>query len=246
MCDDAFDEDLEEVLNRAARQGVRAVLTVSETLEEAKRILSLAERFPLIKPCAGLYPTILDLEAAEKMLGFIRQNHDFIVAIGEVGLDYWRVKDDEGRALQRHILSQQIATAAELGLPLNVHSRSAGRHTITLLRERNAQRVLMHAFDGKASAAMAGVEAGFYFSIPPSVVRSPQKQKLVKHLPMECLLLESDSPVLGPSKDQRNEPQNVRLACAQIGSIKGLREEEVAEITTDNARRLFPRAFEDC
>jgi len=106
-----------------------------------------------------------------------------------------------------------------------------------------AGRVLLHAFDGKASAAMAGLEAGYYFSIPPSVVRSVQKQKLVRHVPLERLLLESDSPVLGPTPDERNEPQNVWIACAEVARIKGLSMEEVARVTTQNARHLFPRAF---
>jgi TatD DNase family protein len=85
---------------------------------------------------------------------------------------------------------------------------------------------------------MVGVELGYYFSISPSIVRSPQKQKLVRHLPLDRLLLESDSPVLGPDLAARNEPKNVRLACEAIAQIKGLPVEEVARVTTDNARRL--------
>jgi TatD DNase family protein len=243
MYAEAFTHDLDAVLGRAAAQGVQAVLTVSETLAEAQQILELAARYPLLKPCAGLYPTILDRKAAAAMLAFIRQHQVRLVAIGEVGLDYWKVQDTAERELQREILAQHIALARELDLPLNVHSRSAGRHAIAWLREHGAQRVLMHAFDGKAAAAMAGIEAGYYFSIPPSIVRSPQKQKLVRHLPLERLLLESDAPVLGPDKGQRNEPGSVWLACMQIATLKGLPVEEVAHVTTANARRLFPRAF---
>jgi TatD DNase family protein len=238
-----FAADLGKVLERAAANGVQAVLTVSETLAEAERILALSERYPLLKPCAGLYPTILDREAAADMLAFIRQHQDCLAAIGEVGLDYWKVQEAADREIQRDILAQHIAVSNELGLPLNVHSRSAGRHAIAWLCDHGARRVLLHAFDGKASAAQAGVEAGYFFSIPPSIVRSPQKQKLVRHLPLDRLLLESDSPVLGPVKGERNEPCNVRLACEQIATIKGLAVEAVAHATTDNARRLFPRAF---
>jgi TatD DNase family protein len=243
MYADAFAHDLEEVLQRAAARGVQAILTVSETVEEAWQILDLARRYPLLKPCAGLYPTILDRAAAADMLAFIRQHQELLVAIGEVGLDYWKVQDAAAREVQREILAQHIALARELDLPLNVHSRSAGRHTIAWLHEHGAQRVLLHAFDGKAATAMAGIEAGYYFSIPPSIVRSPQKQKLVQRLPLERLLLESDSPVLGPDTEQRNEPHNVWLSCEQIASLKGLPVEEVAHRTTANARQLFPRAF---
>jgi TatD DNase family protein len=243
LYDEAFAHDLEAVLHRAAARGVQAVLTVSETVAEAQCILTLAERYPLIKPCAGLYPTILDHQAAAEMLAFIQHHQARLVAIGEVGLDYWKVQDATDREVQRDILAQHIALARQLDLPLNVHSRSAGRHTIAWLREHGATRVLMHAFDGKASAAMAGIEAGYYFSIPPSLVRSPQKQKLVQHLPLERLLLESDSPVLGPVHDQRNEPQNIWLTCVEIAALKGVSVEEVAHVTTANARRLFPRAW---
>ena len=239
-----FADDLEAVLARAANRGVQAVLCVSETLAEAERVLELADRHSLIKPCAGLYPTILDRAAAAAMLAFIRRHQERLVAIGEVGLDYWKVQDPADREVQRDILAQHVALSRELDLPLNVHSRSAGRHAIAWLRENGARHVLLHAFDGKAATARAGLEAGYYFSIPPSIVRSPQKQKLVRHLPLEHLLLESDAPVLGPEKEVRNEPCNVWLSCQHIAAIKGVPVDEVARVTTANARRLFPRAFQ--
>ena len=239
----AFADDLDDVLARAAKRGVQAVLCVSETLAEAERVIELSARHPLIRPCAGLYPTILDPGAATDMLAFIRRRRDRLVAIGEVGLDYWKVQDAADRELQRDILARHVALSLELELPLNVHSRSAGRHAIAWLQEHGARRVLLHAFDGKASTARAGVEAGYYFSVPPSIVRSPQKQKLVRHLPLDHILLESDSPVLGPDKDTRNEPCNVWLSCQQIAAIKGVSVEEVAQTTTANAQHLFPLAF---
>ena len=239
----AFADDLADVLARAAHRGVQAVLCVSETLAEAQRVMELADRHPLIKPCAGLYPTILDRGAAAEMLGFIRRHRERLAAIGEVGLDYWKVQDAADREVQRDILAQHVALSRELDLPLNVHSRSAGRHAIAWLQEHGARHVLMHAFDGKAASARVGIEAGYYFSIPPSIVRSPQKQKLVRHLPLEHLLLESDAPVLGPEKDVRNEPCNVWLSCRHVAAIKGLPVDEVARVTTANAERLFPRAF---
>lgn len=238
-----FAEDLPEVLARAEAAGVRGIVVVGETLEEAERILALVERHPLLKPAAGLYPTILDLDAAETATDFVRKHADRLVALGEVGLDHWVVKEEAGWKVQEAILEKFVGLSEELSLPLNVHSRSAGRHTIGFLKERGARRVLMHAFDGKASAALEGVRAGFFFSIPPSVVRSAQKQKLVRQLPLECLLLETDSPVLGPDPGIRNEPMNVTVACQAVANLKGVPAEDVAQITTENARRLFPRAF---
>jgi TatD DNase family protein len=190
-----------------------------------------------------LYPTILDPEAAEAAVAFARRHADRLVALGEVGLDHWVVKEEADWKIQEEILAKFVALSNELDLPLNVHSRSAGRHTIAFLKERGVRRVLLHAFDGKASAAAEGVRAGYFFSIPPSVVRSAQKQKLVRQLPLDCLLLETDSPVLGPDPTARNEPKNVTIACQAVASLKGLVPDEVARVTTENARRLFPRAF---
>ena len=238
-----FADDLSDVLTRAESAGLCGVLTVGETLADAERILALAASHPLIKPAAGLFPTILDPAAAAAVLAFVRRNADHLVALGEVGLDRWMVKTEAEWRVQEDILAEFVALANELDFPLSVHSRSAGRHAIGFLRRCGARRVLLHAFDGKAAAAVAGVEAGYAFSIPPSVVRSPQKQKLVRRLPLDCLLLETDSPVLGPDPATRNEPANVVVACRAVAELKGVSPETVARVTTDNARRLFPRAF---
>jgi TatD DNase family protein len=238
-----FASDLPGVLARAEAAGICGILAVSETLEEAERTLALSQRHRLVKPAAGLYPTILDREAAEAVVTLIRRHAGRLVALGEVGLDHWAVKEARDWSIQEEILARFVTLSNELDLPLNVHSRSAGRHTIALLRERGARRVLMHAFDGKASTALEGVRAGYLFSIPPSVVRSAQKQKLVRQLPLESLLLETDSPVLGPDPAERNEPQNLTVACRAVADLKGISSGEVARVTTENARRLFPRAF---
>ena len=243
MSDRAFATDLETVLQAAAEAGVVGIVTVSENLEDAHKVVELAEKFPLLKPCAGLYPDTLDLEAAEAMVAFIRAHEDRVVGIGEVGLDHWVVKEAKEWEIQEQILAKFVALSEELNLPLNIHSRSAGGHTVRFLRQHGARKVLLHAFDGKASAALEGIEAGYYVSIPPSVVRSRQKQKLLEHLPLDRLILETDSPVLGPDPAARNEPRNVLVSCQAIAAAKGVSIEEVARVTTENARRLFPKAF---
>lgn len=239
LCDPVFDTDRAEVLDRAAAAGIGAVILVGEDLQDARRNLKLAAGNSMLKPAAGLYPAILDQAQAEDLQQLIRKEKDRLVAIGEVGLDYWVVKEETDKELQREVFKGFIALSLELDLPLNVHSRSAGRHAVSLLLECGASRVQMHAFDGKSSAATPAVEAGFYFSIPPSVVRSRQKQKLVKNLPLSCLLVETDSPVLGPTRDERNEPANVRISINAIAEIKGISEAEVIEAVTENTRRLY-------
>jgi TatD DNase family protein len=239
ICADDFDGDREAVLSRAAAAGIGAVLAVGEDLADAEKNLALTREFPILRLAAGLYPTHLDLAAADQMAAFIRTHRSAMTAIGEVGLDFWVVKTDEERTLQKAIFAQFIDLSKELELPLNVHSRSAGRHAVDLLIRNGAKRVQLHAFDGKITAARPALEAGYFFSIPPSIVRSRQKQKLVRHLPLDSLLVETDSPVLGPEPAVRNEPANLAVAVRAIADIKAVPEAAVAEAVVANTRRLY-------
>ena len=239
VCDPVFDPDRDDVLERARKVGIAAVVAVGEVLSDAERNMQLAARHLMIRPAAGLYPTFLNLDLAKGMHEFIRAHKEKLVAIGEVGLDYWVVKNESDRELQREIFRGFIGLSKELNLPLNVHSRSAGRHAIAVLLDSGAARVQLHAFDGKPGAALPAVEAGFFFSIPPSVVRSEQKQKLVKRLPLSCLLIETDSPVLGPLPQERNEPANALVSLKAIAELKNTSKAEVMEAVAENTRRLY-------
>jgi len=239
ICDVSFDDDRDAVLRRAGAAGVRAVVAVGEDMADAEKNLDLARRHPLLRPAAGLYPTHLDRDAASEMRSFIRDHRSELVAIGEVGLDFWKVGTEPERAVQREIFAGFIRLSRELDLPLNVHSRSAGRHAVEMLVESGAVRVQMHAFDGKIGAARPAVDAGYFFSIPPSVVRSRQKQKLVRHLPMDCLLVETDSPVLGSEPGERNEPANLMIAVRAISELKAIPLDDVLDVLADNGRRLY-------
>jgi len=243
LCDPIFDPDRDRVLERAQMEGICAVIAVGENVIDAEKNLQLAIRHPMIRPAAGLYPTFLDLDLAGKMRDFIRHYSDKLSAIGEVGLDHWKVQEESEREIQREIFSSFIELGKETDLPLNVHSRSAGRHAVALLLKHSAERVQLHAFDGKVAAALPAAEAGFFFSIPPSIVRSEQKQKLVKKLPLSCLLIETDSPVLGPNPQERNEPANARIVVKTIAELKGKSEMEVIEAIAENTRRLYRDIF---
>jgi TatD DNase family protein len=239
ICDPAFDKDRAEVLERAGMAGVDAIIAVGENLSDAGKNLELAKKYPMLKPAAGLYPAHMDLNQAAEMVDFIRRNYSILAAIGEVGLDYWLAKEDSEKERQREIFKMFIHLSGELNLPLNVHSRSAGRHAVALLLEYNAVRVQLHAFDGKAGAALPAVEAGYFFSIPPSVARSRQKQKLVRQLPLSSLLVETDSPVLGSSPNERNEPANIRQSVKAIAALKETSEEAVIAAVSENTERLY-------
>jgi TatD DNase family protein len=240
LSDESFNADRSDVLARAREKGVSAVVAVSENADDFRRTLEISRCFPdIVRPAAGLFPTVLDLDQASKMQDLIRAHRDEIIGIGEVGLDLWKIQDAEEREIQREIFCQLVDLAIELDLPLNVHSRSAGRQTIELLLGRGAGRVQMHAFDGRAAKAMSGVEAGYFFSVPPSIVRSIQKQKLVRRLPLSCLLLETDSPVLSADPNTRNEPGNVTVSLGAIAEIKHVSQEAVIEATGENSVRLY-------
>jgi TatD DNase family protein len=239
ICDPVFDGDRAEVLRNAAAAGVGAVIAVGENISDARKNIELAAAHPMLRPAAGLYPSILDPIQADAMLAFIRKERSRLFAIGEVGLDFWIVKEDPDKEIQRDIFKDFIALSKELDLPLNVHSRSAGRHAVSLLLESAAARVQLHAFDGKASAALPAAEAGYFFSIPPSVVRSRQKQKLVKNLPLTNILVETDSPVLGPAPKERNEPANVAISIKAIAELKNVGVEAVIEAVAENTIRLY-------
>jgi TatD DNase family protein len=237
--DPAFSPDLPDVLARATAAGVRTVILMGEDLAHAQKNIALAENYPMLRAGAGLYPDCLDMEAAEILIAFIRDHRNEIVAIGEVGLDYWIIKTDSEREVQREIFKRFIELSLELNLPINVHSRSAGRQAVSLLLAGGAKKVQLHAFDGRAAAAMEAVEAGYYFSVPPSVIRSRQKQKLVGHLPLSCLLLETDSPVLVPVCGQRNEPAHIRTAAEEVARIKNLPLQAVVEQIWQNTLQLY-------
>lgn len=239
LCDPLFDRDRDDVIERARNAGVSAIVVVSETLSDVHRNLDLASRYPNLWPAGGLYPTHLDLAEVAKITALMRKERDRFRAVGEVGLDYWAVKQDSERERQREIFHEFINLSIELDLPLNIHSRSAGRVAIDLLLKRGARRVQMHAFDGKASSALPAVEAGYFFSMPPSIIRSAQKRKLVERLPLSCLLVETDSPVLGPDPGARNEPSNVMISVEAISEIKKVSKEAVMETVLDNTNRLY-------
>ena len=242
----AFDEDREAVLARAAAAGVSRIALVGQDREENEAVWHMTRGDPRLLCFMGLHPDRFadrgEAPQPEEVAGIaamIRERAQELHGIGEVGLDYWVCKEEARREAQRDALQTMAGLAEEFDLPINVHSRSAGHYTIDLLLGLAARRVLMHAFDGKASHALRGAEAGFVFSIPPSIVRSEQKQKLVRALPLEALALETDSPVLGPTREERNEPANVTVSLRAIAEIKGLPEQQVREQTSANACRVF-------
>ncbi len=239
LLDADFASDLDVVVDRARAAGVGHAIVMGENADDNRRILDADDRDGFILRAAGHYPSDPDVERAERTIAFIREHRDALTAIGEVGIDHRITEDPAEIEAQHEIFRRMAELSAELDLPLSVHSRSAGRHAIALLLDSPARRVVLHAFDGKYGSAIPAVEAGYCFSVPPSIVRSRQKQKLVKNLPLSCLLLESDAPVLGPEPNVRNEPCTIPRSAEAVAELHGVPVWEVIEATTHNARELF-------
>lgn len=242
--DEEFDNDLPIVIERAKKQGVIAIITSALGPDSIEKSIKIAEKYnDIVFLSFGLEPYNLEEKTFNKTLELIRKHQDKIIAVGEVGLDYYYIRDHSERATMITHFRKFIKLAKEINKPLIIHSRSAGKYAIRVLIEEEAKQVLMHAFDGGSSWAKRGAEEGFFFSVPPSVVRSQQKQKMVKVLPLENMMLETDAPVLGPDPTERNEPVNVVYSLKEIAKIKNIGEEEVAKVTTKNAIKFFKLDF---
>ncbi|MHA1138252.1 MAG: TatD family hydrolase, partial [Candidatus Thorarchaeota archaeon] len=234
-----FDNDRDAVIEKAAHQGIHTICSAI-TQDTWQKCLTISNAYKTVYASIGLDPLLTDFNTAAKE--FILSNASDIVSIGEVGLDHYRERNHAQRDLQESVFKEFISIANELKIPIQVHSRSAGKSAIRVLEENDADAVHLHAFDGKSSyARTASNDLGYYFSIPTSVVRSPQKQKLVKAIAIEKLLLETDSPVLGPDKTERNEPSNIGIALTEVATILRRDEEELREIILENTLRLYTR-----
>jgi TatD DNase family protein len=230
--------DLPQVLERAWSSGVETIIvSITEPSEIVRAREVLAQDMKRLRLSVGFDPMILSEDKYEAFMGILAS--ESVVGVGEVGIDHFYVRDHSQRAAQEAFFRRSIRFSMEKGLPLIVHSRSAGKLALEILYSEGAEHVLMHAFDGRASDALGGAERGYYFSIPPSVLYSDQKQKLVRQLPLESMMLETDSPVLAPVRGERNEPANIIFSAREIAKIKSLPLEDVAEMTSKNATALF-------
>ncbi len=239
--DEAFQFDLQEVIDRAKSEGVEYIITSGLDAWGIKKGLEISTKYKgYVFLTPGLSPAEID-ENYGSIINLVRSLRNEIVGVGEIGLDHYLTDSEVTRNFQKKVFREFIELAEDLDLPLVVHSRSAGREALQILFECGAKRVLMHAFDGTPSDALEGVKRGYLFSIPTSIVRSSQKQRLVEILPIENILLETDAPVLGPVVGARNEPANLVLAAKKVAEIKKLPLERVAEVTTRNAMGLFNR-----
>ena len=239
--EDIFDEDRKKLLGECRKKGI-AVINCSGTPESNRKALKLAGEFKELKLCLGAYP-IQTAEMSDKEffdeLEFIKSNADKIVGIGEVGLDFYWIKDEAKRRIEMERFKEIIWLANKLKLPLNVHTRDATAESIDILAKTAHVPVVLHAFSGEPADIEAGIKNGFYFSINPNVVYNKKRQKLVETVPVSSILTETDCPYLGPESGKRNDPLNILLGLKKIAEIKKMDEEEMRRIILENTKKVF-------
>jgi TatD DNase family protein len=250
--DRQFDGDREAALDRAREAGVELMVTLGSDLADSRAALALAERRQDVLAAAGVHPhdaaqaTDADLDALEELA-----RHPRVALVGEIGLDFYRNLSPRDRQLD--VLRRQLLTAQRVGKPVAVHARDAEEEMMPLLTQWSGEMRgalpdgrplgVMHYFSSDAAAARRYVELGFVISVHTSVThpKAGQLAGVARELPLEHLVLETDSPYGAPQRHRgkRNEPAYVAEAAIRVAELKGLSPEQVAEATTRNAQRLL-------
>jgi TatD DNase family protein len=243
--DDArYDADRAAMIERARAEGVGHFVTIGCDLETSRAAVALAQHYPFISATVGVHPHEVkrieggwydELRALAKSKG--------VVAYGEIGLDYHY--DHSPRDVQRERFCEQVRLARELRLPIVIHTREAQEDTITILKEEKGGDVggVFHCFSGDAWLAKDALDLGFYLSFSGVVTfqNATMLRDIVKTVPLDRILVETDAPYLTPvpNRGKRNEPAYVRHVADKIAELHGLTTQQVEDATTDNTKRLF-------
>jgi TatD DNase family protein len=239
-----FKKDLEAIIQRAKESGVEYIFTVGTEEKDWKRALEIAASHPSIYAILGVHPHNAK-EIDHQTYPMLRElcRHEKVKAYGEIGLDFFR--NLSPRDLQLKRFREQIGLAKELGLPVVIHDREAHRETLEILKSDRAGECggIIHCFSGDYEMAKACMDMGFYISIPGSITFKNAEgfREVVKRIPLESLLVETDAPFLTPVpfRGKRNEPSYVRYTAQKVAEVKNISFEKVAEVTTKNAIRVY-------
>lgn len=251
-----FDQDRDEVIKRAKNEGIDSIVNVGSSLESSFASLELAKKYDSIYATIGIHPHEAD-RVETKTYNALRElaKNDKVVAIGEIGLDYYlpaaRLPVGQGRQgknyskaeNQKSLFKSLVKLAKDLALPLIIHMRLAQEDTLKIIKEEMPIKAVIHCFSGDEYFLKECLDLGFLISFTCNITykKAQNLRNMVKLTPMDKLLLETDAPFLSPEgfRGKRNEPMQVKLLAEEIARIKKINIEEVARITTDNARKFF-------
>lgn len=246
-----FDADRDAVIQRAVDAGVTRMLTLATDAASSRAVIELAERYACVYGAVGIHPeSVREAETGDWRLLRELAQHPKVIAIGEIGLDfYW---DKTTADLQQKFFQAQLELAAELGLPVCIHDRDAHEKIIETLKNfsgnqqpltNNQTRGVLHAFSGSVEMAHAAFDLGYMVSLggPITFKNNKQAPALIRALPLDKILIETDSPYLTPHplRGKRNEPSHVILVAQQLAVLHELSIEQVAAQTTRSALKLF-------
>lgn len=242
--DEAFDTDREALLLSLRERGIGTVLNIGASLSGSEETVKLAEQYPFLYGAVGVHPSEIG-ELNEESFARLHAlcAHEKVVAVGETGLDYHYPEPEA--ALQKEWFERQLMLARETKLPVIIHSREAAKDTLDLMKALHAEEIggVVHCFSYGKEMAREYLAMDFYFGIG-GVITFQNAKKLkeaVTYIPMEKILLETDSPYLAPEphRGERNTSLNLPYVVEAIAELKGISREEVEKVTEENARRLF-------
>jgi len=246
-------KDLDQVIERAKKAGVKAIICSGINPPTNREALEIAKKYPMIRASLGIYPVDAlgieqDVEAGLKVhkgpidlddeFEFIKQNKDKIAAVGECGLDYHWIKDKELQKKERENFARIIEFVEKLKKPIIVHTRKAEEDCINMLTSSKIKNVVLHCFEGRKSLIKRAADAGYIFSIPTNIVKSQHFQILAEMASINQITTETDGPYLSPAGFP-NEPANVKVVVEKIAQIKGFTPEEVANNIWLNFQRIY-------
>ena len=240
--DERFDEDRENLINSFKEFGISNTCEIGFDLTSSKKAIELSEKYDFIYAVVGVHPhdasTLTDegLLELEKMLLCEKA-----VALGEIGLDYYY--DNSERDVQRYWFMRQAELAKSLNCPISVHTRDAMEDTINILKAHASGDGIIHCYSGSKESAKILLDMGYYLSFagPVTFKNASTALEVIKYVPIERMLIETDSPYLAPVpyRGKRNCPIYVAEVAKKIAEIKGMELDEVAKITSDNAKKVY-------
>ena len=239
--DEAFEEDRDNLLESMQSNGIEKIINVGANIKGSRTSIALSEQYPFIYAAVGVHPSDTE-ELNEEKIAWLKEvsKKEKVIAIGEIGLDYYWPEPD--RKIQKKWFIRQMELAQEVNLPVIIHSRDAAQDTIEILKQFPANGVI-HCYSYTKESAKEFLKMGYYFGIG-GVLTFKNAKKLkeaVMEIPIERILLETDSPYLAPepNRGKRNSSLNIPYVVKELAQLKGISEEEVINITTENTKKLF-------